>query len=143
MISIPEMTSFSLAVKFLKENPDILLDFVRLSISDDNSFSRVVNEKSEIVEDDDYNGNSVATLNLQVEEEEGSQEEERKHSTYVENMFRKIQKMRGARGILHIDISEFYRSIYTHAISAIGLGLDKAKACFLQNSSIYYQHFFL
>lgn len=40
---------------------------------------------------------------------------------------------RGASGILHIDISEFYKSIYTHTLSAIKLGIDGAKG-FLRDS---------
>ena len=43
--------------------------------------------------------------------------------------------MKGACGILHVDIAEFYRSIYTHSLCAIGMGIDESRRAFLENSN--------
>ena len=134
MISIPEVASYVSLVNFLEDNQDILHDIIQLSVEDDNSFSRIVNKEYEIIDTDDFYGDFIGDVNVTVDGSAESQEEEKDRSVYVKNMLHKIQITRGACGILHIDISEFYKSIYTHMLSVIKLGVDGAQEAFLKNS---------
>ena len=134
MISIPEVASYVSLINFLRDNKDILVDIIRISGEDFNSFSRIANEEYKIIDVDSVYGDAISAVNLTINESTEYQEEERERSVYVENMLHKIQMARGASGILHIDISEFYKSIYTHTLSAIKLGIDGAKEAFLQDS---------
>lgn len=134
MISIPEVAGYVSLVNFLRDNREIIWDIISLSASDSNSFSRIVNEEYEVIDINTMYGDEIGGVNFAVNDNEESQEEEKERSVYVENMLYKLQITSGACGILHIDISEFYRSIYTHTLSAIKLGIDGAKEAFLQDS---------
>ena len=134
MISLPEVASYISLVNFFKDNKDILNDIIELSSKDNNSFSRIVDEEYKIIDVDSGYGDVVEEINFTLDDSTESQEEEKERSVYVKNMLYKIQITRGASGILHIDISEFYRSIYTHTLSAIKLGIDDAKDAFVQDS---------
>lgn len=134
MISIPEIAGYVSMVNFLRDNKKILQDIVELSGTDFNSFSRIANEEHEIIDDNNIYGDALDGISLTINSNVENQEDERERSVYVENMLKKIQMSKGACGILHIDISEFYKSIYTHTFSAIKLGVDEAKKAFLQNS---------
>lgn len=50
MISIPEVASYISLVNFLRDNKDVLADIIQLSANDRNSFSRIVNEDYEIID---------------------------------------------------------------------------------------------
>jgi hypothetical protein len=134
MISIPEVACYVSLINFLRDNKDILVDIIQISGSDYNSFSRIANEEYEIIDVDNIYGDAIGGVSLTINDNTENQEEERERSVYVENMLHKIQMARGASGILHIDISEFYKSIYTHTLSAIKLGIDGAKEAFLRDS---------
>lgn len=134
MISIPEVAGYISLVNFLRDNKEILFDIIQLSGEDSNSFSRIANEEYEIIDGDSVYGGVIGARNVTLDDSTESQEEEKERSAYVNNMFHKLYITRGACGILHIDISEFYRSIYTHTLSAIKLGIDGAKQAFLQDS---------
>ena len=134
MISIPEIATYISLVNFLRDNKVILDDIINLSAGDVNSFSRIVNEEEEILEEYGAYGEQISGLSMSLDTSTESQEEEIERSVFVENMLTKIQTTKGACGILHVDISEFYRSIYTHALSAIKLGIDGAKEAFRQDS---------
>lgn len=134
MVSIPEVAGYISLVNFLRDNKSILLDIIHLSAEDTNSFSRIANEEYEVLDEDGAYGDIIGGLNMTLDTSAESQEEEKARSVYVKNMLNKIQKTKGACGILHIDISEFYRSIYTHTLSAIKLGIDGAKDAFLKDS---------
>lgn len=134
MISIPEAAGYISLVNFLRDNKDILVDIMQISGEDHNSFSRIVNADFEIMGADFVYGEGMEEVNLVLSNSVEAEEEERDRSVYVENMLRKIRMTEGACGILHIDISEFYKSIYTHMLSAIKLGIDGAKEAFLKDS---------
>ena len=134
MISIPEAAGYVSLVNFIRDNKEILFDIIQLSCDDYNSFSRIINEKREIVDNDAFYGDDIKGVDMTIDESVESQEEERERSIYVDNMLSKIHMARGACGILRIDISEFYKSIYTHIFSAIKLGIDEAKNAFLADS---------
>ena len=134
MISIPEVASYISLINFLSDNKEILEYIIEISANDINSFSRIANEEYEIIEGDDIYGEGIDNSSLIIDASAENQEEEKERSIYVENMLKKIQMTRGASGILHIDISEFYKSIYTHTLSSIKLGIDEAKEAFQQDS---------
>ncbi len=134
LISIPEVASYVSLINFLRDNKDILEDIIQISGNDFNSFSRIANEEYEIIDVDNIYGDAIGGVSLTINDSTENQEEERERSVYVENMLHKIHLTRGASGILHIDISEFYKSIYTHMLSAIKLGIDGAKEAFLRDS---------
>ena len=134
MISIPEAAGYVSLVNFIRDNKEILFDIIQLSCDDYNSFSRIINGKREIVDNDAFYGDDIKGVDMTIDESVESQEEERERSIYVDNMLSKIHMARGACGILRIDISEFYKSIYTHIFSAIKLGIDEAKNAFLADS---------
>lgn len=132
-ISLPEPSAYVSLVDFLTEKPAILNYFAILSIGDENSFSRIVNSDKEIVDYDGGYSRVISPLGLN-DSGDVTQEEEKQRSIFIRNMLVKIDKTKGARGILHIDISEFYRSVYTHAIPAIKLGVDKAQEDYVTSS---------
>lgn len=134
MISIPEVAGYVSLVNFLRDNKEILVDIIQISGNDHNSFSRIANEEYEILDVDTVYGDAIDSINLTLNEGIERQEDEKERSVYVANMLHKIQVARGASGILHIDISEFYKSIYTHTLSAIKFGIDGAKESFLRDS---------
>lgn len=132
MISIPEISGYVALVNFLRDNKQILRDIIMLSQNDNNSFSRIINEDYEIVDVDTY-GRTTFSGQFTVGTD-GKENQREDHSAFIESMIRKIKKMKGANGILHVDISEFYRSIYTHSLCAIGIGVDRARKAFLEDS---------
>lgn len=133
LISIPEFATYVSLVNFLYDNKfSILRTIVNQSKEDENSFSRFVNSEGNIVyEKDGYGGGAKFVLERGAE----SNEYEKARSTYVNNMIYKIQRTKGAAGILHIDISEFYSNIYTHIFGCIKLGIDGIKSAFIQDST--------
>lgn len=123
-IGIPDASAYVSIINFLKNNPMILSDIVEISTSNKYSFSRIVDSNSVIVDDDGkYENNDII---LSVHDGDEALEEEKKRSVFIDNMLSKMRITMGACGILHIDISEFYGSIYTHIIPAIPLGIDGA-----------------
>ena len=131
MISIPEFGTYVSLVNFLYDNKyTILRTCIEKSKGDRNSFSRFINDNGDIIDVDSTYGDVTATLMLDDGVESNEYEKER--SIYVNNMISKIQTTRGAAGILHIDISEFYRNIYTHILGCIKLGIDGVKTAFDQ-----------
>lgn len=131
MISIPEFGTYVSLVNFLYDNKyTILRTCIEKSKGDKNSFSRFINDNGDIIDVDSTYGDVTATLMLDDGVESNEYEKER--SIYVNNMISKIQTTRGAAGILHIDISEFYRNIYTHILGCIKLGIDGVKTAFDQ-----------
>lgn len=101
LISIPEFATYVSLVNFLYDNKfSILRTIVNQSKEDENSFSRFVNSEGNIVyEKDGYGGGAKFVLERGAE----SNEYEKARSTYVNNMIYKIQRTKGAAGILHID----------------------------------------
>lgn len=131
MISIPEIGTYVSLVNFLYDNKfTILRTCIERSKEDRNSFSRFINDNGGIVDVDFTYGDVTSTLILDNGVESNEYEKER--SVYVNNMIRKIRTTIGAAGILHIDISEFYRNIYTHILGCIKMGIVGLKTAFDQ-----------
>lgn len=131
-ISIPEISAYVSLIEYLKNTDTILDDMVDLAVNDINSFSRIVNSENQIVVDD--GGYSDLVLLSGGIGSSVLHEEDIKHKAFLKNMIKKINMTKGACGILHIDISEFYKSIYTHAISSIKIGIEKAQEAYETDS---------
>lgn len=134
VIHIPEISGFISFINYLRDNKNILEDIIEISHGDLNSLSRIVNEEYEIIDDNlGYGTDNVAVFES-ISGDTATQEEETERSIYVNNMLHKISKAAGARGVLHVDISGFYRNIYTHSLTTIKIGADMAKKAFSENS---------
>lgn len=134
IISIPELAGFVSFVNYLYDNSEILNDIIKMSHDDINSFSRILNEEYEVVDNDDRYGMESFALLQEVNEDATVQEDEKEYSLFVKNMLHKISASAGAVGVLHIDISGFYRNIYTHTFTTIRIGAEEAKRAFAENS---------
>lgn len=133
-ISIPDPSAYVALVNYIEDNDDIVSDLINLSKSDNYSFSRIIDSDEKIIEDE--KGYIVDSLMVEVEKYDTPvNEEENIRSVFVNNMLDKINITKGACGILHIDISEFYRNIYTHNIATIKIGVDAALEAYNTNSS--------
>lgn len=136
VIDIPEIAGFISFVNYLRDNKNILEDIIEMSHGDINSLSRIVNEEYEIIDDNLGYGNDNVVLVESIISDATTQEEETERSIYVNNMLHKISKSAGARGVLHVDISGFYKNIYTHSLTTIKIGADMAKKAFSENSDL-------
>jgi len=116
IISIPEFSSYITTVKYIKNN-NIIRDLLLLSRSK-HSFSPLLQKNGEMTRHE-KNYNFGITLN--------EADQETVKSTYIPNVIDKIRRAKGAKGILSLDIANFYASIYTHIIPAIKLGYDTAE----------------
>lgn len=118
IIFVPELASYIATVKYMKEQL-IIKDIINIA-KDPHSFSPLLQKNGEMTRHErDYN------LGIAITMEQADQESIR--STYIPNIIDKIQRSKGARGILSVDISNFYTSIYTHLIPSIKLGYDAAE----------------
>lgn len=115
-IYIPEFSSYLSTVKFMREK-DLVKDIISIS-RNGHSFSPLVQ----------INGNLTRherVYNFDITVNEADQESFR--SIYIPNIVKKINLARGACGILSLDISNFYASVYTHLIPCIRLGYENAE----------------
>lgn len=134
IISIPEISAYTALIEFLRQHEDILDDIIKLSINDMRSFSRIVDGNEDIVVNDGFYGTSDLNLSIR-NNEDVSWIYEKNRLTFLNNMYKKIEYAQGACGILHIDISEFYRSIYTHSLTAIKMGIEEAESAYRNNNN--------
>lgn len=111
-ISIPEISSYICAVKSLAEG-NILSDIIKLNEQNDHSLSKILNNKKEIKRFSEGYGFSLLT------EDEVSKESD---NDFLVNLNIKLEKSKSCKFILHLDIANFFNSIYTHNISAITKG---------------------
>lgn len=131
LISIPEISAYVLLINYLNDNKSILLDLIMASKDDINSFSRFVNSDVQLLDENNIYGESVPR-NI-IDESSENYESEKDYSLFLLNMAQKINLTKGAKGILHVDISEFYKNIYTHIVGCISLGIDGIKKAYDEN----------
>lgn len=115
-IYIPEFSSYVATVKYMKDK-NLIQDIINLS-QDSNSFSPLVQVNGELTRHE-------RLYNFGITIDEADQEAFK--STYIPNVVEKICRAKGAKGILSLDISNFYQSIYTHLIPSIKLGYESAE----------------
>lgn len=126
-ISIPEVGSFLNAVDALFDDK-ILDKILDINANDANSLSKILNEKHEINQlSDSYEFYITSDGDeFYITEEEIVDIEEVAEmdfdNNFMSNLKIKIDKSKACNCILHLDISNFYNSIYTHYISALTRG---------------------
>ncbi|MBW8351814.1 RNA-directed DNA polymerase [Bacillus sp. IITD106] len=113
MIYLPELTNYLILLKYMAEN-NIISELINFSQENDNSFSKILHSNGSISKHEvNYNFTSAADDNDEVLK-----------STFIQNIVEKINRAKGSKGILYIDIANFYGSIYTHVFPAILLGFE-------------------
>lgn len=114
-IHLPELTNYLKLVKYI-EDQHITEELIGFSSESENSFSKVLHKDGSILKHEvNYN-----SLPKHTEGEESTK------STFIQNIVEKINRAKGAKGILFVDIANFYGSIYTHLFPAIPLGFEEA-----------------
>ena len=115
-IYIPEFSSYLSAVKFMKEN-DLVKDII-LESTDECSFSPLIQLNGTLTRHEQLYNFGITAVEA---------DQEAFKSTYIPNIVEKLNRAKGACGILTLDISNFYASIYTHLIPIIKLGYENAE----------------
>lgn len=121
VIYLPEITSYIKLMVYIKEY-NLLEELIEIS-KDKHSFSPILK-----------NGNKFNKFE-QIYNIEFDKELSNVSSNYICNIINKIKQSRGAKGILYLDIANFYLSIYTHLFPALKVGYEKALQMFLTNSN--------
>lgn len=123
IISIPELTAYISVVKYMNSN-NIFKELIDLSLEDEVSFSKIIQENGKLFRHENIYGLSsssgIESLNNFSND----------NSTFISNIIKKLNISKGAKGVLYLDISNFYGSIYTHILPSIILGYDEAIRCF-------------
>lgn len=123
-IYIPEITSYIIATNFMRDK-NLFQDIFELcDLKNVHSFSPPIT----VSEDGIHLVTHEQSYEFSVAREQDDQVTNK--SLYMENVIEKIKRSCGAKGILEIDISNFYLSIYTHLIPSIKLGYDEARKQF-------------
>ena len=112
-ISIPDICAFIQAIHSLDEK-DILDQILKLNNSDVHSLSKILNVKNEIKKFTKGYGFSYVTNELKASTNEDDD--------FISNLAIKLEKSSACKCILHLDIANFYNSIYTHNISTLTQG---------------------
>lgn len=115
-VFIPEICSYIYAVKLMKEK-NLISDLISTSNSPV-SFSPIVQVSGELTRHERDYATGMSSDDPDTDE---------MVLAYVPNVLKKLTLAKGAKGILYLDISNFYGSIYTHLIPAIKLGYEEAE----------------
>jgi len=114
-IFIPEIVSYLVLVNHIIST-NILTEIIDVSKNSKHSLSKNTNLSNGIDEfikhDIDYG----------VVSQNGTDQ----NLNYINNLSSKIKRSSGSVAILYLDISNFYKNIYTHYLSSIKIGLDNA-----------------
>lgn len=113
MIYIPEITNYIRAINYL-DNNNLIEELINIAKSDV-SFSHFVKKDKIIKHENVYDFEQEKLV---------CNSNDNDISNYIENVVDKIKRAKGAVGVLKVDISNFYASIYTHIIPSIKLGYD-------------------
>lgn len=114
-IFIPDFAAYVAVIKYMIDR-DILKELVFFSSRGTHSFSKIVQADGKLTKHEQ--AYDLARLGTP----EG---DEFIQSTYIPNVVKKINKAKGAIGVLSLDIANFYGSIYTHYIPAIVLDYEE------------------
>lgn len=114
IIHIPEFSAYLKVIKFMVEK-NLIKQLIEKS-SDIHSFSPLINKNGELTRHENAYGFGVSLTDA---------DQNAFISTYIPNVIDKINRARGSKGILQLDISNCYQSIYTHLLPCIDLGFDR------------------
>lgn len=128
LLYLPEVTNYIKLINYMVDQ-GIINEICDISSSDNHSFSHIIQtrdgETSFIKHEGDYD---IVTNHLVINGAPQALQEDRNDdpSTYTDNVVEKLNRAQGAKGILLIDIANCYKSIYTHYLACIKLGLHMA-----------------
>ncbi len=125
-ISVPEIWSYINAINSLSDG-NALQKILELNNKDEHSLSKIINEKKQIKNFSDGYGFYVDSQKEIVDIET--------EKDFSKNLELKIEKSKGCECILHLDISNFYNSIYTHNITTIIEGSEWATREYHKNNN--------
>lgn len=114
-IHLPEFSSYIAVSQFIKSE-DFLCELIDYSSKSKHSFSKLTQQDGSITRHDRIYSKRSAYAKV----------DEFSNSTFIPNVVKKINRAKGAVGILYLDISNYYGSIYTHLFPAILLGYEQA-----------------
>lgn len=112
IIYLPEISSYINCMNYIKEN-SFINDFIEISINSTQSFSKLLQDDGTLSTHDQIYGdinNHVKTSSK---------------STFISNIIKKLNMAKCAKGVLYLDISNFFGNIYTHIFPAIKLGYEE------------------
>lgn len=112
IIYLPEASAYINSMKYIKEN-NFINEFIAISINSNKSFSKLLQDDGTLSTHDqiygDIDGHTTSSSK----------------STFISNIIKKLNIAKGAKGVLYLDISNFFGNIYTHIFPAIMLGHEE------------------
>lgn len=115
-IFLPEFASYLAAAKFMRDK-NLIKDLIQIS-NDPHSFSPIIQINGTVTRHEQVYSYRITTDEV---------DQEAFRSAYISNIVDKVNRAKGAKAILYLDISNFYQSIYTHLIPSIKLGYEDAE----------------
>ncbi|WP_270641987.1 RNA-directed DNA polymerase, partial [Paraclostridium sordellii] len=112
IIYLPEISSYINSMKYIKEN-NFINEFIEISINSNKSFSKLLQDDGTLSTHDQIYGD--------IDDHTTSSSK----STFISNIIKKLNIAKGAKGVLYLDISNFFGNIYTHIFPAIMLGYEE------------------
>lgn len=113
-IYIPEICSYYVTINFMKEN-NIFSKLINISQKSKQSFSKLIQENGDLYRHEQcYSFSSRTSKKKEIQHL--TQEND---STFISNIIKKLNIAKGSKGVLSLDISNFFGSIYTHLIPTI------------------------
>lgn len=129
LLYLPEVTTYIGLISFMIDNR-IINELCEFSQQDTHSFSKITQVKNGVEyfirHEGDYGGELVVE-EIDVTEATLTEIESDDPSTYTNNIIDKLNRAKGAKGVLLLDIANCYKSIYTHYLTSIKIGLNTAK----------------
>lgn len=116
-ISIPNVFSYLNVLKWIKNNAIIMNKLINTNSSNNHSLSKIATKD-----------NKLRKFNLEYPNEKCKKIFENSlKNDYISNLKIKMQKTNGCICILHLDIANFFGSIYTHFFASISKGVEWAQ----------------
>lgn len=118
-LAIPDVRAYIAAVQSL-EGRDILEKLIDLNAKDVHSLSKFLNKENKIKRFSDGYLDKIITT--------GRVLSETSDKDFLKNLNIKLEKSKACKYILHLDIANFYNSIYAHNIATLTQGEEWANA---------------
>ncbi|MBB6715572.1 RNA-directed DNA polymerase [Clostridium gasigenes] len=126
-ISLPDITSYIDLMNYINEM-GFIKEFLDISIESKQSFSKLLQNNGELYKHEEQ----YDQTKLKCENNTGDRVEAK--STFIPNIIKKMNIAKGAKGVLYLDISNFFGNIYTHILPVIVLGYDETMKQFKLSS---------
>lgn len=114
-IYIPNVFSFLRLITWIKENPNIMNELINKNLENNHSLSKIsINNK-------------LRNFNIDYPNKIPLKTGKTSNNDFLSNLNIKMQNTNGCNCILHLDIANFFGSIYTHFFTSITKGIDWAQ----------------